>query len=773
MSEKILNQRFQKVQETCLEHARILKQNLFAGVQFKLPKQIMELNSEILNLSSEWSRNFPKNAHSQKDATNDGMEDKLINLYKQCLNEFVTDLYEQFKETQNQKDITLQLVAKHYHDYKAYSYWLYKIFYHLDSSTLSTVGADLHSISLEAIQKGYFKEGKEKLFSTILDVLLESRQQEILLDKKVKSLCELFIVMDAKTVRLKYEREQSMYDYICLNFQETEQSYRYNFENKFIDETKKFYKVQISERKNLGAIEFVRWALKVIQLEEQMSLESYSKSFDKIKNTLNQLFVKEQAQRLSTTAVQYLLSVDGITQLGELYNLISREKDCVKFIAEEFTTYFLSQVRQVNQNISDQSKQQSQGQNKQVLAENLCNQILEIMEKAKDIIKTQMQNSSKLIQAYQNAFTTAFNEVEEAPFYVALFADMLIKSDKGINEIETDIKLNKIFSLFQLLYQRDKFLQHHQKFLSSRLLNQTNQNLNLEKNLLQKFKGETQTNVLAQLQNMVNDIQQSLRFISDQQIHKNQKFELSVYLLSFGCWPIGKIKDEIIPPLQMINSLSLYEQIYQEKNNGRILQWTFNYGSGEINYKIQNDKYYFSVTTLQIISFLQFNKEDQLTIKQIYERTQINQIDLENSLIPFICNKILQRQKQDLDAFSDQNEIIKLNLAFNNKQKRIKMLPNSKMQPKRERKLGELTQEEKEYEEQLIKQREFVVDSQLVRTMKSKKTIKHSDLLSQCQQMITIFKPDIKFVKKRIENLIERGFIKRDEVDCNLYHYLN
>lgn len=66
-------------------------------------------------------------------------------------------------------------MAKHYHDYKAYSYWLYKIFYHLDSSTLSTVGADLHSISLEAIQKGYFKEGKEKLFSTILDVLLESR----------------------------------------------------------------------------------------------------------------------------------------------------------------------------------------------------------------------------------------------------------------------------------------------------------------------------------------------------------------------------------------------------------------------------------------------------------------------------------------------------------------------------------------------------------------------------------------------------------------------
>ncbi|CAK58816.1 unnamed protein product (macronuclear) [Paramecium tetraurelia] len=384
-----------------------------------------------------------------------------------------------------------------------------------------------------------------------------------------------------------------------------------------------------------------------------------------------------------------------------------------------------------------------------------------------------MQNDVKLISAYETAFTTAFNEIQDSHQYLAIYADVSIRSEKGVNEIETDKKLNKIFSLFQLLYSRDKFFQQHQRLLSSRLLNQQTQNINLEKNLLQKFKGETQTNVLSQLQKMVNDIQQSYRFATDQMIHKNQKFDLTVYLLSQGCWPINNIQEQIIAPQEMLSSLNLYEQIYLIKNNGRILLWTYNLGQGELNYKIQNDKYYITATTFQMITFFLFNKENELTIQQIQERTQIKIIDLENSLIPFICLKVLSRQKEDLDEFSDKNEVIKLNLNYNNKQKKLRVLPNPKMQPKRQRKVGELTQEEREYEEQLIKQRELVVDSQLVRTMKSKKSVTHSDLIAQCAQMITIFKPDIKFVKKRIENLIDREYIKRDERDCNLYHYLN
>jgi len=35
--------------------------------------------------------------------------------------------------------------------------------------------------------------------------------------------------------------------------------------------------------------------------------------------------------------------------------------------------------------------------------------------------------------------------------------------------------------------------------------------------------------------------------------------------------------------------------------------------------------------------------------------------------------------------------------------------------------------------------------------------------------MVTIFKPEVLFCKKRIENLIEREYIKRDEKDWYLF----
>ena len=38
--------------------------------------------------------------------------------------------------------------------------------------------------------------------------------------------------------------------------------------------------------------------------------------------------------------------------------------------------------------------------------------------------------------------------------------------------------------------------------------------------------------------------------------------------------------------------------------------------------------------------------------------------------------------------------------------------------------------------------------------------------------MINTFKPDANFIKKRIESLIDREYLRRDENDFNRYHWL-
>lgn len=69
-------------------------------------------------------------------------------------------------------------------------------------------------------------------------------------------------------------------------------------------------------------------------------------------------------------------------------------------------------------------------------------------------------------------------------------------------------------------------------------------------------------------------------------------------------------------------------------------------------------------------------------------------------------------------------------------------------------------------------ERSVKIDSVIVRIMKARKTLEHQDLISNVLSQIVLFRADARLVKKRIENLIEREYLKRDDENPNLYTYL-
>ncbi|CAK68276.1 unnamed protein product (macronuclear) [Paramecium tetraurelia] len=764
----------QDIQDKCKKATTDIRQRLLDGCAIKLKNEdVMYIYNKIYRLTEDAGtaqalKNYSKNQNNRGEK----VEEQLIQYFKDILNEFIADIYMRLNEFQGEKESVLFIVSRTYHDYRSYSYWLYKMFLYLDKFAMPHVGTSLCSTSLKLFKEGYFDKCNKLILNTILQFIQETRKNGILLNKQIKHLINLFSVMGSREV--EFTKALGEYDYICKKQEDAQKYYKDNFQYYLLLETSKFYKDEIEDKQKFTAPEFVSWGNSIFKLELDMCIECYPKSQQAIENKLKIILVKDQATRLvdSPTGVGYMLQYDRTDELKQLFQFIFRTKECITHIAKAYQTYFEQQGQLINNSIEQEQQQVKDGRQIHE-AELYFTRMLEVMEKAQSILKNQLQDEPEIQKSYSGAFMLVINKNEKSPMWLAIYTDIIIRSEKGVNEMETDKRLSKIVSLFQLLYQRDVFFRHYQKFLSNRLLNQQLQNIQLEKQLLQKFKGETGTNVLTQLSSMINDIEQSNRFASDQQISKDTKFDLNVFLLSQGCWPITTILDNVIKPIQIQNVLENYEKIYLGKHNGRILTWCFNMGQGELIYKLQADKYYLNVNTMQMIAFLLFNQATQFSIKNILEMTKIDKIDLENSLIPFVCLKIIQREKQEIEDFSDENEILKLNLGFNNRAKKMKLLPNPKMQPKRISKVKEQNQEELQQMEQINKQREFVVDSQLVRLMKSRKTIKHHELLENCQQMISIFKPDILFIKKRIENLIEREYIRRDEKDWNIYHYLN
>lgn len=74
-------------------------------------------------------------------------------------------------------------------------------------------------------------------------------------------------------------------------------------------------------------------------------------------------------------------------------------------------------------------------------------------------------------------------------------------------------------------------------------------------------------------------------------------------------------------------------------------------------------------------------------------------------------------------------------------------------------------------DEEIQKERGMVIDAVVVRIMKSRKVEMHNELLSAVVQQIHNFKAQPIMVKKRIESLIEREYLKRDNDNRAKYIY--
>ena len=69
-------------------------------------------------------------------------------------------------------------------------------------------------------------------------------------------------------------------------------------------------------------------------------------------------------------------------------------------------------------------------------------------------------------------------------------------------------------------------------------------------------------------------------------------------------------------------------------------------------------------------------------------------------------------------------------------------------------------------------ERKHLLESHIIRVMKSKQIIEHNELISEVINGVnSYFVPEIAAIKSRIENLIEREFIKRAEA-INKYMYI-
>lgn len=74
--------------------------------------------------------------------------------------------------------------------------------------------------------------------------------------------------------------------------------------------------------------------------------------------------------------------------------------------------------------------------------------------------------------------------------------------------------------------------------------------------------------------------------------------------------------------------------------------------------------------------------------------------------------------------------------------------------------------------EKVTEDRAHAIEATVVRIMKSKKSMDVNTLMNEVLASLHMFKPQPPIIKKRIEHLIDREFLKRDENDKTILIYL-
>ena len=99
------------------------------------------------------------------------------------------------------------------------------------------------------------------------------------------------------------------------------------------------------------------------------------------------------------------------------------------------------------------------------------------------------------------------NSTSQTPSYIANYTDKELKQGlKGVNNEETEARLDAIVRLFCCLHGRDVFIKAYTKLLSSRLLNKTFLSHEAEETMLQKLKVECGLNTVNKMSQMFTDI---------------------------------------------------------------------------------------------------------------------------------------------------------------------------------------------------------------------------------------------------------------------------
>lgn len=455
--------------------------------------------------------------------------------------------------------------------------------------------------------------------------------------------------------------------------------------------------------------------------------------------------VRKHTDEILTKGFDELMKGSRIDDLRRLHMLYDRV-DALEAIQSAFTTYIKCTGMQI---VAENDSQMVQ-------------KVLDFKDELDVIITEGFGNAAALAESQRQAFEQFLNSRDNRPAeLIAKFVDARLRSGgEGMTEDELEMLLDKVMLLFRFIQAKDVFEAFYKKDLAKRLLLAKSASADAERGMISRLKQECGSAFTVKLEGMFKDMDVSDGIMSAYRSRTQgckPEVELSMRVLTKGSWP-NYPKMEVVLPPQLQELHESFTEFYLARHNGCRLGFEHTLAQCTLRATYPSGKKELQVSLLQALVLVLFNQSDSLEFDEIYKRTNIDERELKRVLASLCSSKqkLLRKPKDG------EPEVYTYNAKFASKSKKVRV---DQLQIK------ETQQENADTNEHIVQDRQYAIDAAIVRILKVRKQLGHTMLISE------IFS-ELKFpakpadIKKRIESLINREYLERDEANPQIYKYV-
>jgi len=553
--------------------------------------------------------------------------------------------------------------------------------------------------------------------------------------------------------------------------------YEQHFEKRFLNATEEYYKKLASQYQLNGDTKsYIETILKLIDKEDLIGQYLHDSTRLALRILIGIHLIAVRLKEIQSEAIGWIQS-DYLPGLTLAYGLLKRIEQVNDPVAEQFGKYIL---KIGTETINDCAHRASK--DPQLYVET----ILQIHQRFKSMLEQGFQRDTKFSRRLDQAFNHIVNRnavaeltrsTKKSAEFFARYLDLVLRRGEKVTDgVPVTEKLSQIMIVFNYINDKDAFQSFYRQSLVKRLMYKTHASDEYEEFMIRKLQEACGYEYTTTIQRMFQDVMISKDFEKDFRnsliMAGDKRYDnFSLLILGANNWSLA-LGDKFILPRELIDRMERCTEFYHHKHNGRKLIWHLQQSRCELSGVMNQKDYIFNTSLMQATILLLFNESLSWSIGIIQERTGLAPNLLMSLLLGLIQSKIIQSSNiNDDQLLADLSEsdlqldfTIQISPTYRNTQKKINLT-----RPIKSVEQQEAQKTDKKIEEERLIHTELII----VRVMKTRQTISHADLIQQTsEQLLNRFHPEVSKIKSCISRLIDKEYLRRDEKDRELYHYV-